>query len=138
MDRLGTFLGLLMETAGSPLFLVPAAILLPIAIYAGIRTMRKEQVIHRWRVLGTLLLPSVFPLLILLCGVFFESDRLNPSDIGDLLIRIFAFLEVPVCLWVGWRMKSLWQVAVPLVLLQLWLSLLTGIVSSMSVLGIWM
>jgi hypothetical protein len=85
-----------------------------------------------------LLLPCVIPLLILLCGVFFESDRRNPSEIGDLLIRIFAILEVPVCLWVGWHLKSVWQVAVPLVILQLWLSLLTAIVSSMSVSGVWM
>ena len=138
MERADTFVWLLMETTGSPLFLVPTAILLPIALFAWIRAVRKERVIHRWRTAGIALLPSVIPLLILFCGVFFESDRRNPSVIGDLLVRVFQFLEFPVCLWVVWRLRPLWLVAVPLVILQLWLSLLALFVASMSVSGIWM
>lgn len=138
---------------GTPLLGIPVAILFTITIVAW---MRKEYVWKRngyqsdfrWRDVPLLLSPSLCYVLILTLFILYNSmynmsgggiqDKTLIGEIsGNFLFGLF-YWEVPLVLWVVWRMQGFRVWMLFLGALHLWYSFLTGLYASMSISGLWL
>ena len=130
---------LLAAQAGSTgLFLIPAVVLMVVAAIAAVHSFRQGQRRARWRDLPLLLTPLLPAALILACGAVFAQGRFDPPSVGDSLIGWLLLLELPLAVWLVWRMRGLRLATLSLVSVQVWYACLAWLMSHMAITGIWL
>lgn len=136
MNDIFWFLWLAYFAGYNPVFGIPAAIVLFLTAIAWFVNPREYR--FRWTDALSLLTPSVFSLLILVCGTVFERDHIVPSAISGNFIMGLLGLEVLLVLWLVWRLQGYRIFALLVCSLQLWFAFLAAFVSGMSITGRWL
>lgn len=136
MQDIVYFLWLAGQAFLNPLVGIPSSIVFVLTTVAWFVSPRERRL--RWGDALALQTPSLFTLLILLCGTLFERDRILPSEITEHFLTGLLALQALLILWLIWRLRGYRTIAVLQGGIQFWCTLVAAFVSGMSVTGRWL